>query len=79
MLGSAGVGEISLEGVAFAACGVDGCGCVVGGAAVAVARYGGSGLRERGGNGGAKTAGCAGDKGYFVVEAEELEGVRLCV
>ena len=57
MLGSAGVGEIGLEGVGFAACGVDDGGGVVGGAAVAVAGDGGSGLRERGSDGGAKTAG----------------------
>ena len=57
MFGSAGVGEIGLEGMGFAACCVDGCGGIVGGTAVAVARYGGSSLRECGGDGGAKTAG----------------------
>ena len=37
--------------------------------------YGGSGLRERDGDGGAEAAGGAGDEGDFVVEAEDVEDV----
>ena len=47
----------------------------VGGAAVAVAGYGGSCLRERCGNGSAEAAGGTCDEGYFVVETKEVEDV----
>lgn len=38
---------------------------------------GGSGLGERDGDGGAEAAGRSGDESDFVVEAEEVEDVRL--
>ena len=57
MLGSTGIREISLEGMGDAACGRDSGSCVVGWAAVAVASYGGSGLRESSGDSGTETAG----------------------
>ncbi len=75
MFGSVGGGEIGLEGVGCATGGLDGGGGIVGGAAVAVAGYGGSGLRECCGNGGSEAAGSTGDEGDFVVEAEEVKCV----
>ena len=75
VLGAAGAGEVGLEGLRGAACGFDSVGGVVGGAAIAVAGYGGSGLREGDGDGGSEAAGGAGDEGYLVVETEEVEGV----
>ena len=50
-------GEICLEGMGDATCGLDGGGGVVGGAAVAVTGHGGSGLRESDGDSSAEAAG----------------------
>ncbi len=75
LLGAGGGGEVGLEGVGAASGGGDGGGGVGGGAAVAVDGDGGSGLRERGGDGGAETSGGSGDEGGFIVEAEEIEDV----
>ena len=79
VFGSVDVREIRLEGVGFAACGVDGRGGVIGGAAVAMAGNRGSGLCQRNRDGSAEAAGGTCDEGYLVVEAEEIEGVRLGV
>jgi hypothetical protein len=51
----------------------DGVGGVGGGAAVAMDGDCGSGLRERGGDGGAEAGGGSGDESGFSVEAEEIE------
>ena len=75
VFGAGGGGEVGLEGVRRCHRRLDGGGGVVGGAAVAVAGDGGSGLRECGGDGGSEAAGGAGDEGDFVVEAEEVECV----
>ena len=74
LFGAVGGGEVGVEGWR--------CACERMAAAVSVAARrlpwtgdGGSGLRERGGDGGAEAAGGAGDEGDFAVETEEVEDV----